>query len=130
MGVRRRPVVEDMAEMAAALAAMDFGADHEMAGVPGWSRPRPAGDRKARPARAALELFCPERNSSWPQPTQKNAPRRFSWFRAQEPGRSVPWRRKNVILLRREQGAPFLIAAGDLELFDVMEASGTRTAYK
>ena len=54
---RRRPVVEDMAEMAAALAAMDLGADHDMAGVAaGLDRARQRVE-KARPAGAALEFL-------------------------------------------------------------------------
>ena len=46
-----------MAEMAAALAAMDFGADHEMAGVLGGLDRARQRVEKARPAGAAVEFL-------------------------------------------------------------------------
>src|SRR5882757_8597341 len=54
---RRRAIIEDMAEMTTAAAAMHFGTDHAMAAIHrGLNRPR-LGIVEARPAGAAFELF-------------------------------------------------------------------------
>src|SRR5690606_10112268 len=53
---RRRAVVEDMAEMTAAAAAMHFGADHAEGRIPAF--PHSLGNLapEARPSGAGLEL--------------------------------------------------------------------------
>src|SRR6185312_212286 len=54
---RRRPILEDMAEMGFAAAAQDFGAGHEEAAV-GFGCHALGADRRreARPARARIEF--------------------------------------------------------------------------
>ena len=53
---RFRPVVEDMAEMAAATAAVDFGAQHAVGAVVGLADGVIERLVKTRPAGAALEF--------------------------------------------------------------------------
>ncbi len=90
---RLRAVVEDVAEMSAAAAAMHLGADHAVGAILGLADI--AFDRlvEARPARAALELGV-EANSGRSQPAQANTPLRCSFNSGLEPGRSVPCLRR------------------------------------
>ena len=75
---RRRAVVEDVAEMAAAAAAMHLGAHHAVAAVLRWSSTAPATGSLKLGQPVPLSNFFFDLNSGWSQPAQTNVPGRFS----------------------------------------------------
>jgi len=78
-----------MAEMAAATAAMDLGAQHAERAVLGLAHGVVERLVEARPTGAAFELVSDE-NSGRSQPAQAKMPLRCSFKSGLEPGRSVP----------------------------------------
>src|SRR5215831_11085100 len=108
----RRAVVEDMAEMTAAPAAVDFGAGHAVAPVDrGFDRTF-RGIVEARPAGAAVEFLL--RHEQWlgaPR-TYKGAVAFFVIERAAS-RRLGAVLAHDLVLLRREQPSPFLVGMGD-----------------
>src|SRR5689334_19187834 len=113
---RRRPVLEDVAEMAAAVAAMHLGAHHEKAAVAlGFHR---AIERrgKARPAGAAVEFGGGVEQRPAAAGAMIDAGGVFLVERAGA-GALGAMLAQHAILLRREALAPFVVAERDLEFF-------------
>ncbi|CAH2401244.1 hypothetical protein MES5069_280021 [Mesorhizobium escarrei] len=109
---RRRAVLEDVAEMAAAAGAVAFGADHAVAAVDG--RLDRTGHRivEAWPAGAALELQLGFEQGLVAADAGKSAGALLveQGAAARPLGAVITHHR---ILLRRQPGAPFGIGAGD-----------------
>src|SRR4051794_3562135 len=113
---RRRAVLEHVAEMAAAAAAMDLGADHAVAAVGrGFDRAR---NRivEARPAGAALELLL---GCEQLLPAPRAGKRAGALLVVQRAGAGPlgAVAAKNIVLLGGEQLAPLLVTVGDRETF-------------
>src|SRR4051794_28203279 len=113
---RRRTILEHVAEMAAAAAAMHLGADHAVGAVGrGLDRAR---NRivEARPAGAALELLlrC-EQLLSAPRAGERAGP--FLVVERAGAGTLGAVAAKNIVLLGSEQFAPLLVGVGDRETF-------------
>src|SRR5712691_11035977 len=115
---RRRPVVEDMAEMAAATAAMHLGTVHPVASIRrGLDRPLHR-IVEARPAGAALEFLLRHEQRLAASRADERAVT-FLIVQRTAPGSFGPVAAQDLVLLGREQPAPLLVAMGDLELLVV-----------
>src|SRR5215218_7728012 len=113
---RRRAVLEHMAEMAAAAAAMHLGADHAVAAVGrGLDRAR---DRvvEARPAGTALELLlgCEQ---FLPAPRAGERAGALLVIERAGAGTLGAVAAQDIVLLGGEELAPLLVAVGDRETF-------------
>src|SRR5580704_17843580 len=111
---RLRPVVEDVAEMAAAAAAMNFGPQHPQGAVLGLADRVLERLIKTRPTGAALEFRLRGEQRQVAAGTGEDA---LAMLLEQRAG---PWAlgaflAQDVILLRRQLRAPFRIGLFDLE---------------
>src|SRR5262245_33646997 len=109
---RRRAVLEYVAEMAAAAAAMHLGAHHAVAAVLGALHR--ARDRivEARPAGAALELLLGDEQRLAAARAGEGAGALLVIERAAAGGLGAV-AAQDVVLLGREQAAPLLVGVGD-----------------
>src|SRR5215813_4063924 len=109
---RRRAVVEDMAKMAAAPAAVDLGAGHAVAAVDrGFDRAL-LGIVEARPPGAAVEFLL--RHEQWlSAPGAHKGAVAFFVIECAASGCLGAVLAHHPVLLRREQPSPFLIGTGD-----------------
>src|SRR4051794_25545734 len=113
---RRRAVLEHVAEMAAAAAAMHLGADHAVAAVGrGLDRAR---DRivEARPTGAALELLF-RREQLLPASHAGERAGTLLVIEGTRAGRLGTVAAENIVLLGGEQLAPLLVGMSDRETF-------------
>src|SRR5580700_3703109 len=110
----RRAVLEDMAEMAAAAAAMHLGADHPVALV--HRRLGRALDRivEARPAGAAFEFLVGHEQRLGAARADERAGALLVVERATA-GRLGPMRAHYPVLLRGEELVPLFVGAGERE---------------
>src|SRR5712691_10528659 len=114
----RRPVIEDMAEMAAAPDAMHLGARHPVAAIGRGLDRALLRVVEARPAGAALELLLRHEQRLAASRAGEGAGAFLVVERA-TPGRLGAVPAQHVVLLGREQPAPLLVAMGDRELLGV-----------
>ena len=111
---RRRPIRKNMAQMAAAAAAMHLGAYHAMAPIPAVLDGAFAGIVKTRPARAAIEFFARHEKTLSASRADK-----YAWPLFMIEGAASrclrAMRAHHAILFRREKAPPFLIGVGDFK---------------
>src|SRR4051794_33294810 len=126
---RLRTVIEDVAEMAAATAAMHLGAQHAVGTVLGLADI--ALDRliKARPAGAALEFGVggKQRQVAAGAGAHALAMVLHQCGRSRSLGALIA---QDLVLLRRELGAPFGLGLFDLEFFGGLRRSGAQPAER
>src|SRR6516225_10658920 len=122
---RRGPVVEHVAEMAAATAAMHLGAHHAIASI-GRAFDRTL-DRvvEARPTRAALEFLLRYEQRLAAAGAGERARALLVVERAAA-GRFGPVSAQHLVLLAREQTAPLLVRVGDCKPLVVHGSSSAR----
>src|SRR5579864_1518746 len=113
---RLRPVVEDMAEMAAAAAAMHLGPRHAEGAVLGGGDGIVQRLVEARPAGAALELGLGGEQRQVAASAGEDALAMLLQKRAR-PGTFGAFLAQDFILLRRELRPPFGVGLLDFELF-------------
>src|SRR3954447_12942725 len=113
---RLRAVVEDVAEMAAAAATVDFGAQHAEGAVLGLADGVFQRLVKTRPAGAALELGVGGKQRQVAAGAGEDALAMFFQQRAR-PRPLGALLAQNVVLLRRQLRAPFGVGLFDLEFF-------------
>src|SRR5579859_7727791 len=109
---RRRAVVEDVAEVAAAAAAMHLGADHAVAAVGRRFHGAFDGVVEARPAGAAVEFLLADEQRLAAADAGEGAGTLFV-IEGAAAGRLGAVLAHHPVLLRREQASPFGIAVGD-----------------
>src|SRR3984885_11668885 len=113
---RLRTVVEDMAEMAATAAAMNFAAQHAEGAVFPFGHGIVQRLIEARPAGTALVLRLRREQRQGATGAGEGAFAVFLQQRAR-PRTLGAFLAQDFILLRRELGAPFRVGLFDLELF-------------
>src|ERR1700730_26643 len=111
---RRRPVWKDVAQMAAAAAAMHFRPRHAMAAVIGVLDGAFEGIVKTRPAGAALEFLF--RREERPSASRANKYARPLFMVEDAASRCLSaMRAHDPILFRRKQTPPFFIGMGHVK---------------
>src|ERR1700704_5467746 len=113
---RLRPIVEDVTEMAAAAAAVNFGPQHPEGPVFGLADGVIERLVKARPAGAALEFRLRGEQRQIAAGAGEDALAMFleQWARSRAFGALLA---QDLVLLRRQLRAPFRIGLFDLEFF-------------
>src|SRR5882724_3650751 len=111
---RLRPVVEDVAEMAAAAAAVNFGAQHAEGAVLGLADGIVDRLIETRPAGPALEFRL--RGEQWQVAAGAGEDALAVLFQKRARARALgAFLAQDVILLRRQLRAPFSVGLFDLE---------------
>jgi hypothetical protein len=108
---RRRPIRKNMAQMAAAAAAMHLGAYHAMAPIPALLDGAFAGIVKTRPASAAIEFFARHEKALSAAGAHEGAGA-FFMVEGAAARRLRAMRAHHSILFRREKAPPFFICMG------------------
>jgi hypothetical protein len=115
----RRPIIEDVPEMTAATAAVNFSPDHAVTAVNGILHRALERRGETRPARSAFEFLLRNEELLATTGAHKGACPFFVIERtAARP--LGPMAAQHRILLRGQELAPLLIGMGDFKLFRTM----------
>jgi hypothetical protein len=113
---RRRPIRKDVAQMAAAAAAMHLRPRHAMASILGALHGAFEGIVEARPAGAAFEFFGRDEKALATSGADEGAGSLFM-IQGAAAGRLRTMRAHDSILFRREKAPPLFLGMGDFKSF-------------